>query len=96
MYSIGAIVGGSILIYLLSALIEWAVIKRVMNDPKIGVLVAVALATGIAIILAGLGNADGGPFNPGEMALPYLIAGAIVGAIRFFIRARRAAKDPAG
>jgi hypothetical protein len=94
MFALGSIVGGCILIFLLSALIEWAAIKRMTNDAKLGVFVSVAAATAVAIVLAGFGNADGGPYNPGEMAVPSLISGAIVAAIRFLLRARQVSKGP--
>jgi hypothetical protein len=92
MYGIGLIVGGCIIIYLLSSLIEWAIVQRVMDNPKAGVLVSVGCATILAIILAGFGNADCGPYNPGEFAIPYLIAGVAVGAIRFLLRSRKSSE----
>jgi hypothetical protein len=92
MYGIGLIVGGCIIIYLLSWLVEWAIVQRVMDSPKAGVLVSVGCATILAIVLAGFGNADGGPFNPGEFAVPYLIAGVAVGAVRFLLWSRKSSE----
>lgn len=90
-YLIGAFVGGAIIIYLLSALIEWAVVKRVVDVPAAAITACTVLAMVLAIVLYGFGNADGGPWNPLPGGLAYVIAGAFVCFGRIALRRRKEA-----
>lgn len=77
---IGQVVGGTIAIFLLYALWEWAVFKRVVDDPLIGKVASVGAAYLSGSALAGFGGADGGPYYWGAFA-DYLIPAIIVGAL---------------
>jgi hypothetical protein len=79
---IGMLIGSIIAVYLLSALIEWAFIKRVMDDQTIGGLSSTAIAVVVAIIIYGFGNANGGSWNPLPGGIFYIIGGCIVAVIR--------------
>jgi len=84
----GQVVGGALLIYLLSKLIEWAIIKRVMNDPIAGGFVSVGIAYVLAVILYGYGFANGGPWNSSGF-LAYAPGAVIVAIIRMVMRKKR-------
>ena len=84
----GQIVGGTLLIYLLSKLIEWAIIKRVMNNPTVGGFGAIGIAYLLAAVIYGFGAANGGPWTPAGFLL-YIPGAAIVAIIRMAIRATR-------
>ncbi|WP_341712064.1 hypothetical protein [Erythrobacter sp.] len=93
-FTLGAIVGGTIAIYLLYALWEWALFKRVMNDPLAGKVASVASAYVTGSTLAGFGGADGGPYYWGAFAdylIPALIVGALAAKRGFDMRAEASA-----
>lgn len=79
---IGQAVGGILAIYLLSLLVEWALIKRVMDDSVVGCWVSVGVAYALAVLIYGFGNADGGPWNPGRGFYVYAIGAVVVGVLR--------------
>ena len=81
-YLLGTIIGGTIGIYLLAALWEWAVIKRTVDDPLTGKLASAGLAYLTGATLGGFGGADGGPFFWGAF-LQYLIPALIVGGFAY-------------
>ncbi len=84
----GQIIGGALLIYLLSKLIEWALIKRIMNDPIAGGFVSVGIAYVLAVIIYGFGSANGGPWNSSGL-LAYVPGAVAVAIIRIVMRKRR-------
>lgn len=84
----GQIVGGLLLVYLLSKLLEWAVISRVMNNPTAGGFIAIGAAYLIASILYGFGAANGGPWVPSGFLI-YLPGAAVVAVTRMALRATR-------
>ena len=88
MAMIGAFVGGFVLIYLLSKLIEWAVIKRVMDDPIKGGFTSIAIAYVLASILYGFGSANGGAWLPYGFMI-YMPGAAAVALIRMAMRKTR-------
>lgn len=79
-FSLGQIIGGTLSMFLLYALWEWALFKRVMSDPLIGKIASVVAAYVSGSALAGFGGADGGPFYWGAFA-DFLIPALIVGAL---------------
>lgn len=81
-YLLGGLVGGLIAIYLLSVLWEWALFKRVMDDPVAGKLSSVMAAWITAGILGGLGGANGGPFYWAAFAV-YLVPAGVVAAFGY-------------
>lgn len=81
-YLLGSIVGGVIGVYLLAALWEWALFKRINDDPLKGKLTSVLAAYVTGAALAGFGMADGGPYYWGAF-LQYLIPSLIVGFIAY-------------
>jgi hypothetical protein len=91
---IGLIIGGVIAIYLLSLLIEWALFKRILDDPRAGGLASTACAFVLAVILYGFGNANGGAWNPMPGAIAYLVGAVIVAILRLIaLRGRQAASE---
>ena len=81
-FLIGSLVGGTIGIYILYAIWEFALFKRVFDDPLKGKLSSVAAAYLSGAGLAGLGMADGGPYVWGAF-LQYLIPALIVAIIAY-------------
>jgi hypothetical protein len=79
---IGLLVGSTIAIYFLYAIWEFALFKRVFDDPLKGKLSSVAAAYLSGGALAGLGMADGGPFVWGAF-LQYLLPAIIVAIIAY-------------
>lgn len=80
-YLIGSIVGGVILMLLLTMLFEWLIGRRVTDTPAHGIPVGAMIAYAVAVILAGFGNANGGSWNPGAAWLFYAIGAAVAVAI---------------
>jgi len=91
MMMIGMIVGGLIAVYFVASLLEWAIFKRVVNTAPVGITLSVATAVALAVVLYGFGNADGGPWNPLPGGVAYIVAGAIVWALKLLSYRRRAA-----
>lgn len=91
-WPIGSIVGGLLIVYLLSKLIEWLIISRIMNDAKAGLFVSVGLGVVGAVVLYGFGNADGGPWNPLPGGIAYVLAGPVVAILRLVAFNRWAAR----
>jgi hypothetical protein len=87
-YLLGQFVGGLIIIYLLSVFVEWALVKRILDTPTVGIVVSTLAATVLAIILYGFGNADGGPWTPMPGAMIYIVSGAVVTVGRLLSRRR--------
>lgn len=74
---IGSLIGGVLGVYLLAALWEWVLFKRVMNDPVAGKMLSVACAYLTASTLYSLSGSAAG-FMP---FLIYLPGALIVGMI---------------
>lgn len=81
-YMIGSLVGGLILIYLLSKVWEWALFKRVMDEPTSGKLASVVAAWATAGTIGGFGMADGGPYAWWAFAI-YLLPALFVGVFAY-------------
>jgi len=62
MFYLGSFVGGLFFVYLLAALWEWVIFKRVFDDPLKGKMSSVGAAWLTGGFLAGWGMADGGPY----------------------------------
>jgi hypothetical protein len=82
-YIIGQIVGGVFGVFLLYALLESAIFKRVFDDPIKGKMGSVVAAYLMGSTLAGVGGADGGPFYWGAFS-DYAAPAIIVGAYAFW------------
>lgn len=80
---LGETLGGMIGIFLLSALVEWAVCKRVFDDPVKGKLTSVLVAFLLASIGAGYGQANGGPYQWGAFA-DYVTPALIIGCFAYY------------
>lgn len=93
---IGMTVGGVLAVFLLSALLEWAIFKRVVDTAPVGIALSVGSAVVLAIILYGFGSADGGPWNPFPGGFAYVVAGLIVLPLRLWSYRRRAEKADDG
>jgi|GEM_PF-1590367 len=87
---IGMTVGGMIAVYFGSSLLEWAIFKRVVDTAPVGITLSVVTAVALAVVLYGFGNADGGPWNPLPGGIAYIVAGAIVWALKLWSYRRRA------
>lgn len=88
MYTIGQMVGGTLAVYLLSKLVEWLVIKRVMDDAIKGGFVSVSIGYLLAAVIYGFGETNGGPWVPTGFLL-YLPGAAIVAIVRMTMRKNR-------
>ncbi len=78
LFSIGGLVGGLLLITILALALEWAIFKRLFDDPVKGKLSSVFAAWLLAGLIAGFGMAEGGQFE--TMAfLVYLLPAIIIG-----------------
>ena len=84
MFPIGQIVGGIIITYLLGMLADWAIFKRTSMSRSVGIIASSVLAVLVAVVLYGFGNANGGPWNPGNGPIAYGLGGAISGVIRWW------------
>jgi hypothetical protein len=84
MFPVGQIVGGIIITYLIGTLLNWAIFKRTSLSTRSAAVASAAAAIVIAIVAYGFGNADGGPWNPGNGPIAYGIGGLVSGAIRYW------------
>ena len=89
-YYIGAYIGGSLAVYVMSLLLGRIFFRKQHEKKKI--IYSVALAFIVAVIISGFGAADGGPFNP--QIATYFISSVIVLAYRFIIYALLNNKSP--
>lgn len=90
---IGLLVGGVLIVYIISALIERFVVSQIMDDPAAGMVVSTVLAVIVAIVFYGFGNANGGPWNPLPGAFAYITAGVILAILRLIGLRRKAARE---
>jgi hypothetical protein len=77
---IGNLIGGLIAMYLLASLWEWALFKRIMDDPVAGKVAAVVTGWLTAGTVAGFGMADGGDYAWrafGLYAIPAMVVGVM-------------------
>jgi hypothetical protein len=74
----GMAAGGSLLVLLLSWLLEWAIFKRVCDRAETGITLSVCVAVIVAVVLYGFGRSGGGGWDPMPGGLAYLIAGAVI------------------
>ena len=58
----GGLTGALLAVFLLAVLWEWALFKRVLDDPLTGKMSSVGAAWATAGFLGGWGKADGGPY----------------------------------
>lgn len=77
---IGALIGGFLAIYVLAMLWEWALFKRITDDPVVGKLSSVAAAWITGGVLGGFGLGSTESFFWPAFAI-YLIPALIVGVI---------------
>lgn len=83
----GQIVGGILAIFVLHAVWEFLLFKRICDDPVKGKLLATAAAYATAVVVYGFGAADGGPWTPAGI-IAYL-PGAVAVAIYSIVRGRK-------
>jgi peptidoglycan/LPS O-acetylase OafA/YrhL len=76
----GAVVGT----WLLGALLEWAIFKRMDFLPKTRVVLSAISAIILGVIIYGFGSADGSGWNPREGLFIYPLAGLIVCVVRLY------------
>lgn len=81
-YLIGTLTGGVLGVYIMYCLWEWALFKRVANDPMIGKLASVVAAYLSASTIYGLLKASGGPFVASGFVV-YLPGAVIIGVIAY-------------
>ena len=79
---LGALIGSIIGVYILYAIWDLALFKRVFDDPLKGKMASAAAAYFSAGTLGGFGGADGGPYFWGAF-LQYLPGAIVVGVIAF-------------
>jgi hypothetical protein len=90
MYYAPLLAGGVLAIYLLSHLIEWAIVRRIADSQATGIPLSVTAAVVLAVVIYGFGAADGGPWTPGGLFI-YPPAGLIVAIARVVAYRRRTA-----
>ena len=90
----GEFVGGVIGVYLLYAIWEWALFKRVADDPVTGKLGSVAAAYATAVIAYGFGSANGGPWQPTGLLI--YLPGALIVAVYGYNRGMKLRDRPDG
>ncbi len=83
----GELIGGVVGVFILYAVWEFLLFKRVFDDPMKGKMASVIAAYLSASILYGFGSANGGPFNQGGFLVYSL--GAFVVAIIAYRRANK-------
>ncbi|MGN6820099.1 MAG: hypothetical protein ACTHJR_15650 [Sphingomonas sp.] len=81
MFLVAGMVGGILGIWILKTLLEWAIFKRVMNDPVAGKLASVGCAYAIAIFLYGY-LARNGVGLAALVYFPGLMLWSVLGYIR--------------
>jgi hypothetical protein len=89
---LGAFVGGLFIVYVFQLLWEFALFKRVLDDPVKGKIGSTAAAYVTICIIFGFLTARGGPFVPNGFLIylpPAIVIGAI-GAWRGFVLRGRA------
>ncbi len=87
---VGQIIGGALAVGLLTLLIEWAVVKRVMDNPVAGAVASTVAAYLVAVIVSGFGLADGGGWESAGIVI-YAPGAILVGILMW----RRAKSHPA-
>jgi predicted membrane channel-forming protein YqfA (hemolysin III family) len=81
-YLLGSLVGAFLIMGLLSR-IAMRLLNKPMGDTPMRICVAAGAAYVVGIILYGMGNADGGPWNPDSSLYFYLIAAVAWVALDF-------------
>jgi hypothetical protein len=88
----GAVVGT----WLLGALLDWAVFKRLDLLPKARIVLSSVGAIVLAVGIYGFGSADGGGWNPREGLFFYPLAGLIVCVARLYRSTSESVETHAG
>lgn len=92
-YLLGSIAGALVATYLLSALFVW--LFRNMGNTPSRLFAAFGAAFAVMFVLSGLGNADGGPFNPWKTLPFYSFGFAVWFAVQWFsMKGRQNKKTP--
>jgi peptidoglycan/LPS O-acetylase OafA/YrhL len=90
---LGMVVGGVLVVLILSWLLEWAIFKRVLDEAESGITASVVVAAFLAIVLYGFGTANGHGWSPSfEAMFAYALAACIVLPLRLRSYKRRAEK----
>ena len=84
------VIGGCLGIYMISWFFEWALTKRIFDDPVAGKHVSVAIAFPVMAIAYGFSTDSGTGFNVNGILI-YGIAAAVIAPIKYFqgVRVRR-------
>jgi O-antigen/teichoic acid export membrane protein len=92
-FNLGMIVGAFIATFVLGFLFNWMVYKRLRISAQTAVALSSLTAIVVAIVVYGFGNADGGPWSPGDGVVSYVIGGLLSGAVRFVLVRRENPSD---
>lgn len=76
---VGQLIGSVIAMFLMTALMDWLIVRRIANDARVRALGAAALAYFVAIFLYAWGNGENGNMDFGNGPIVYGIAAIIVG-----------------
>lgn len=79
---IGNLIGAIIGVYIVSAIIYGLLVKRFVLGPK-GWLASSGLGYVVAVVLSGFGNANGGPWSPGNGYWVYAFGAVVAGGIGY-------------
>ena len=77
---IGFLVGASAVNWALASLIEWLLFRRVLDDPRTGMVAASSVAT-VILFFVYLSNSAGGR-SPASGAFVIILSGILVGVAR--------------
>jgi peptidoglycan/LPS O-acetylase OafA/YrhL len=90
---LGMLAGGVIGTWLLGALLEWAIFKRMGISAKARIVLSCVTAIILAVIIYGFSSADDGEWNPREGLIIYPLAGLIVCVVRLYRSTPEGAQD---
>lgn len=90
----GQFVGGVVGVFFLYVIWEWALFKRVANDPVTGKLSSVAAAYATAVVVYGFSSANGGQWQPAGLLI--YLPGALIVAVYGYNRGMKLRENPAG
>lgn len=83
------VIGGCLGIYFFSLFFEWAVTKRIFNDPVTGKLASVAITAPLLAVAYGFNTSPAGGWDPSGILI-YGIGAGVIAPVKYIqgIRAR--------
>lgn len=78
-------------IYLVALIAEWALWKRVLDNPVLGKVLSAATGYIVAVVIIGFTSAPRGSWNP--MAFAYCMVGGVIVGVFFYMRGVKIRND---